>query len=285
MQTHNTTLMLLRAAIDRNVALIKHKTNDFTPKLGIILGSGLGPVAEQITQPITIDYEYLSYFPECNIEGHHGQLYLGHLNSVPVVCLQGRGHLYENISPLTLPVMIRTLKKLGCETLLLTNSAGSLHHDLLPGELMLIHDHINFQFTNSLVGMQDDEYGSMFFGMENAYDPALREQILRCAHRLNLPLRSGVYLSVLGPSFETPAEIRAFRILGADLVGMSTVPEVLLARHCGLRVLAVSAVTNLAAGMHHTQLSHQVTLDGAAVAIPKLSQLILEFTKEFSHAK
>lgn len=249
----------------------------FIAKVGMILGSGLGRVAEQLTDVTVIDYADVSGFPVSSVKGHNGKLHLGYLNDVPVACLQGRVHYYEGVDYHKMRTLIRSLKVLGCDTLLLTNSSGSLREDVGVGEVVAINDHINMQFHNPLVGPNDDEFGDRFAGMEDAYDPELRQDLHAAAKTQGIKLHDGVYVGVLGPSFETPAEIRAYRTLGADLVGMSTVADVILARHCGLKVVALAAITNLAAGMHCEQLSHEVTLQGANIAADKMISIIGEF--------
>lgn len=256
---------------------IRNKTQDFKPKFGLILGSGLGALAGLIKNPTIIPYEELAGFPVSTVAGHAGQLVLGHLNGTPVVCLQGRAHLYEGVSGEKVKTLVRTLKLLGCASVVITNAAGSLRTDVGPGRLMLINDHINLQGTNPLIGPNDEEFGPRFFAMDDAYDMELRNQLLKLAEKNNIPLTQGVYISVLGPSFETPAEIRAFRTLGADAVGMSTVPEVLVARHCGLKVVVISAITNYAAGMTDEVISHEGTLHYGALAAKDMSHLLQKF--------
>ena len=194
--------------------------------------------------------------------------------------MQGRAHSYEGIAPQAVKTLIRTLKALGCELYLGTNAAGSLREDVGPGALVAVSDHINLQPGNPLAGPNDATFGPRFVGMENAYDKALRDELMQVAKAAGIPLSEGVYCAVLGPMFETPAEIRAYRVLGADLVGMSTVPEVIVARHAGMKVMVISAVTNLAAGMTNESLSHEGTLfygEQAAVAMAQLLEAF--FTK------
>lgn len=268
----------------------------FKPKLGIILGSGLNPVAEAIQQSRTIAFEEIEGFPNLSVSGHSGQLTLGYINGLPVACLEGRSHFYEGYSHVydgytvsgeksfaQLMTPVRTLKLLGCEALLATNSSGSLRPEVQPGQIVAISDHINFQFTNPLVGSRDEEFGSRFIGMEDTYDPKLRKLIAQAAKKLNLSVTEGIYIGVLGPSFETPAEIRTFRSWGADVVGMSTISEVITARHCGLRVAVLSLITNMAAGMSQEKLSHEVTLKGAREGVTKLIDLIMQFVKLYAH--
>lgn len=262
--------------------IIKLRMPHFKPKLGIILGSGLGALANQIESPTIIDYSELPGFGISSVEGHAGKLHLGLLNGLPVACLQGRVHLYEGIAPATLLVLIRTLKLLGCDTLLITNSAGSLRPEIPAGNLVMISDHINLQSSNPLIGTNDARFGERFIPMEDAYDPDLRQQMHECAKAQGIKLYEGVYIGVLGPSFETPAEIRAFRILGADTVGMSTVAEVIAARHCNMKVVALSAVTNLAAGLSDEKISHAQTLAGAQLTLENFTNLIMQFIKNLA---
>lgn len=262
-------------------AIIKKKVADFTPRVGIILGSGLGSLVQQIEKAITIPYSELPDFPECTVAGHAGNLVLGYLRGVPVACLQGRAHYYEGYAHHNIQALVRTLKSLGCETLLLTNAAGSLRADVGPGSLMLITDHINFQSTNPLVGKNHEEFGERFVDMSDAYDPELRAQMQAVAEKLNIKLDTGVYLAVLGPSFETPAEIRAYRAWGADAVAMSLAAETIVARHCNMRVVAISAISNLAAGLSAEKLSHEQTLQGVQLGVGNLINLITHFVAGF----
>jgi xanthosine phosphorylase len=253
------------------------KLTDFAPRLGIVLGSGLGGIADALTDASRFPYTELEGFPQPTVAGHGGTLHMGDLNGVPVAVFAGRKHVYEGGDPGAMRVPIRLLKQLGADALLVTNAAGSLKADVGPGRLMAITDHINMLGVNPLTGPNDDDVGPRFPSMRDAYDPALRGLLRRCADELGIALPEGVYLAAHGPSFETPAEIRAFRTLGADAVGMSTVPEVILARHCGLRVAAVSAITNLAEGMGGEQLSHEQTLKYAAAASDDLALLVARF--------
>lgn len=270
---------MTEAAFKAKTFIQKQKPN-FTPKLGLILGSGLSEVASSLEDATVIPYADIPGFIPTTVSGHAGALSLGYLNGVPALCLQGRIHYYEGFNSEAVKTYIRTLKLLGVEILFLTNAAGSLHQDVPAGNLMMITDHIHFQGINPLIGPNDEAFGSRFFGMEEAYDPELRELLAAVAKNLEIHLAQGVYISVLGPMFETPAEIRAFRLLGADAVGMSTVPEVIVARHCGLRVVAVSAITNLAAGMNKDALSHEGTLLHGQEAAKIMQKLIFGFTRE-----
>jgi inosine/guanosine/xanthosine phosphorylase family protein len=252
------------------------------PRLGLVLGSGLGALADAIEDATAIAYKDLPGFPVGSVAGHAGRLVLGTLAGTPVVALQGRAHLYEGIPVAELAVPVRTVGALGAETIVLTNAAGSLNPQAGPGSLMALTDHINFMGANPLTGVNDDAIGPRFVGLGDAYDPDLRRALHVAAQAEGVELHDGVYLAVAGPSFETPAEIRAFKVLGADAVGMSTVPEVIVARHCGLRVAAVSAITNLAEGMGEEVLSHEHTLASAAVASKDLHRVLSRFVKDYN---
>jgi xanthosine phosphorylase len=251
------------------------------PRLAIILGSGLGAVAEALEDAVTIPYTELPDFPAPSVHGHAGTLALGTLSGVSVACLQGRRHIYEGGDPGAMRGPVRALKAAGAEALFVTNAAGSLNAEVGPGALMAISDHINMLGVNPLTGPNDDAVGPRFPSLRDAYDPELRRLLRAAARALGIELAEGVYLATAGPSFETPAEIRAFRTLGADAVGMSTVPEVILARHAGLKVAAVSAITNLAEGMGGEALSHEQTLRYANEAAGDLTRLIIEFSRVF----
>jgi xanthosine phosphorylase len=253
----------------------------FSPMLGIILGTGSGALAEQIEPVAKIPYKNITGYSVSTVQGHQGQLIAGYLQGLPVVCLQGRVHFYEGAPVQALQVMIRSIKLLGCTTLLLTNAAGSLLESVPPGQLMLIKDHINFQGINPLVGCNDDAIGARFISMDNAYDQELRAILQQQAAAMSIPLTEGVYLGVLGPSFETHAEIRAFRLLGADAVGMSTIAEVILARHCGLKVACLSVISNFAAGMTKHMLTHEEHLATVARTTATLAELINRFAAHY----
>jgi xanthosine phosphorylase len=257
--------------------IIKQIKPNFQPKFGIILGSGLGSVAKQITDATIIPYSELSNFPKCATQGHSGQLYLGYIHKVPVVCFQGRAHLYEGTAPIIIKNFIRTLKLLGCDALILTCACGSLNSEILAGSLAMITDHINFQFANVLIGPNDEEFGPRFPSLDGAYDAELREKFIQIAKKLYIPLGQGVYIASSGPSYETHAEIRAFRTLGADFAGMSTVPDVMIARHCGLKIAAIAAITNMAAGLQAEPLSHEEVLLCSHRVAKDITKLLLAF--------
>lgn len=248
--------------------LIGERASGLSPRLALVLGSGLGGVAERLQARAVLDYREIPGFPVPGVSGHAGRLLIGELFGTPVFCLQGRSHYYEGRGFAGLTVMVRALRAAGAEALLLNSASGSLRENIPPGTLMLVEDHINWAGVNPLIGPNDEALGPRFLDLTEAYDPALRRWLRVGAQRAGLPLPGGVYLMVSGPSFETPAEIRAFSGLGADAVGMSMVPECLLARHCGLRVVALAAITNLAAGFAAQPLSHAETLDqGAGLAV------------------
>lgn len=265
--------------IDQAVRVIRKHKVDAAPRLGLILGSGLGGFADGIKDATAIAYDDLPGFPRPSVEGHSGQLMLGSVGGLPITCLQGRVHLYEGKPASATNIMIRTLRALGCETLIVTNAAGSLRPNVGPGSLVMISDHINMLGQNPLTG---PGAGQRFIDMSDAYSVRSREKVQAVATREKIPLETGVYLATPGPSFETPAEIRAFQAMGADLVGMSTVPEVIAARHAGMEVIGFSIVTNLAAGMSGTTLSHDETLSEAGAAGTKLAHLLTAFFKELA---
>jgi xanthosine phosphorylase len=247
------------------------------PRLGVVLGSGLGAVADAVEDAVVMGYEELPGFPVPSVAGHAGRAVLGVLGGARVAVLQGRAHLYEGGDSDALRTPVRALKEAGAEVLVLTNAAGSLRPEVGPGSLMAITDHINLTGANLLVGPNDDAIGPRFPSLRDAYDPALLGALREAAAETGIELAEGVYLAVTGPSFETPAEIRAFRTLGGDAVGMSTVQETILARHCGLRVAAISVISNLAEGLGEEPLSHEQTLRDAERAAGELTRLLLNF--------
>jgi purine nucleotide phosphorylase len=260
--------------VHESVAVIRARAPSFTPRVGIVLGSGLGGYAAEVAAVATIPYAQLPGFPRPGVAGHTGELTLGRVGDAPVALLRGRAHYYEHGRADVMKVAVRALAALGCTTLILTNSAGSLRREVEPGSVMLITDHINFTGQSPLFGESGKE---RFVNMVGAYDAAAAQRMTEVAAAIGVPLHKGVYMWFSGPQFETPAEIRAAVTLGADAVGMSTVPEVILARHAGLKVLALSAITNLGAGMSDEALSHDHTLQMAAIAAEKLTRLLNGF--------
>lgn len=241
------------------------------PRAAVILGSGLGAVADALEDPLEIPYAEIPGLPQPKVKGHTATLVAGRRGDTEVICFKGRRHVYDGATAQDLWALPRFAHAVGAEILVVTNAAGSLNPANTPGSIVAISDHINLQGVNPLVGEPD------FISLRDAYDPALRRLLATAAAELAIPLSEGVYLAVSGPSFETPAEIRAFRTLGADLVGMSTVPEVIVARRLGLRVAALSAVTNLAEGLSDVELSHAQTLDAADTAAQSLVPLLATF--------
>jgi xanthosine phosphorylase len=249
------------------------------PKLAIILGSGLGGLAARVENPVVLAYRDLPGFPVLTVAGHAGQLLIGKLNGVPVIVLNGRKHFYETHDAYPLKTMIRSMKAAGVETLFLSNAAGSLRPHIKVSELMLITDHINFLGLNPLVGPNDETFGPRFFSMTDAWDPALRTKILAVAQAQGVTLHQGVYVAFRGPSFETPAEIRMAQGWGADAVGMSSVPDCLIAHHCGLKVAGVSCITNMGAGLSDENLTHSHTLENAGKGAGAFENLVLAAVK------
>lgn len=238
------------------IEYIDFRASNFHANIGIILGSGLGALAQK-SYGVKIPYCDIPSFPSCGVEGHKGELIFDEIASKKVIIMNGRIHYYEGhpIEDVIFP--IKVLKKLGVEKLIITNAAGAVNKSLLCGDLMLIKDHINFMGVNPLRGKNDEEYGTRFPDMSEVYSQRLRKIAQKKSQELGMVLKTGVYLAASGPSYETPAEIRAFRKLGVDAVGMSTVPEAIFAKYCGMEILGISAITNLAAGLSDVALSHQ----------------------------
>ncbi len=243
--------------VQEAAAYIKEKLGGRAPEIAITLGSGLGDLADHLVDAVQIPYGEIPHFPVSTVAGHKGQFVVGKLEGREVLCMQGRFHYYEgyDLKQVTLPV--RVMKLLGISTLIVTNAAGGINTGFRPGNLMLIEDHLNLTGENPLIGENLEVFGDRFFDMTVAYDAEYRALAERLAAELNIPLQKGVYAWLTGPNYETPAEIRYLRAIGADAVGMSTVPEVLVARHSGLRVCGISCITNLAAGMGDGLLSHE----------------------------
>ncbi len=265
---------------ERAAAILERRLAGLAPSVAVILGSGLGGFTQAIDRPRTVPYRALPGFPRTSVDGHPGELFAGQIAGRHVIALAGRAHVYEALPLDAYRVPVRALRRLGVEILVLTNAAGSLRRSMAPGRLMLIADHINLLGMNPLFGADDGRYGPRFPAMTDAYDPELRRRLKRAAQRAHIPLSDGVYLACAGPSFETAAEIRAFKRLGADAVGMSTVPEAIVARHCGLRVAGLSAITNLASGIAATAPSHEETLAVAGRATRQVTRLLTEFLRD-----
>ena len=250
-------------------------------EIGIILGSGLGSLGEKIENPEYVDYADIPNFPVSTAPGHVGRFVFGTINGKKVMCMQGRIHLYEGYPVESVVMPIRVMRKMGVEKLIVTNAAGGINESFAVGDIMLITDHINFTSRNCLMGENDAEFGVRFPDMSFAYAPELREIALSCAKELNMNLQQGVYIGCTGPSYETPAEIRAFRVMGADTVGMSTVQEVIAANHCGMQVLGFSLVSNKAAGLSGERLTEEEVLTIGKQKSEEMQTLIMKILGEF----
>lgn len=253
---------------------------DIAPAIGIILGSGLNGIADEIQGKQTIPYGEIPHFVCSTAPGHIGQFVVGTISNVPVICMQGRLHYYEGHSTKDIILPIRVMKLLGIDTLIITNASGGINLSFEVGDLMLIEDHINLTGQNPLIGQNEPEFGPRFCDMSYAYTPILREKAMSAAKRLGINLKHGVYIGCIGPSYETPAEIRAFRVLGADAVGMSTIPEVIGAAHCGLKILAISLITNMAAGVLDQPLTEEELFTIGNLKGPLLKKLIVEIISD-----
>jgi len=269
--------------IDEAAAFIRSRSA-LRPSLAVVLGSGLGAFVKSLEQATVVPYAAIPHFPVTTAVGHPGELALGLCQGVPLLVMAGRVHYYEGYSMAQVVFPIRVLGRLGVKALILTNAAGSVNTTYKPGELMVIEDHVNLMGTNPLIGPNEDELGPRFFDMTEPYDPSLREIAERACWKAGVTVRKGVYLAVSGPSYETPAEIRMARAVGADAVGMSTVPEVIAARHLNMRVLGLSCITNMAAGVLKKKLDHQEVLTmgervkGALLEV--LGQIVQEAAKQ-----
>lgn len=252
------------------------------PKIALVLGSGLGVFANQVEAPLVLPYAEIPHFPLSTVVGHPGRLVLGNVRGIPVAVLQGRVHAYEGYSSNEVVFPTRVLGALGGRQIILTNAAGSMRAEFTPGSFVALSDHINLIGNNPCAGPNDSRLGPRFFDMTHAYSPRLRQLAVETAGEQGWQMREGVYISVLGPSFETPAEIRFFRAVGADLVGMSTAQEVIAARHMGMEVLAISCVTNFAAGMNEGELSHLEVLETGDRVSAKLTELLLRLVPKMS---
>lgn len=264
-------------AVEAAAAVIRARAPEHWPQVGLVLGSGLGDLAGRIGGTVSIPYDDIPGFPRPTVSGHAGRLVVGELGGKTVACMQGRVHAYEGRGFAALRLAIRTLRRLGCRTLVLTCAAGSLDVSVGPGRLMLIRDHINLLGANPLTGPNDDAFGPRFPSMTDAWSPDLRALMKAAAADLELPLAEGVYAALAGPCFETPAEVRMLQILGADAVGMSTVPECIVARHCGMSVTGCAVITNLGVGLGTGAVSHAHTLAQAAAAAADLERLLIGF--------
>ena len=265
--------------IEKAVEFIKSKIKD-NYEIGIILGSGLGTLGEKIANPEYVDYADIPDFPVSTAPGHVGRFVFGQLNGKNVMCMQGRIHLYEGYEVSSVVMPIRVMTMMGVKTLIVTNAAGGINENFDVGDIMVISDHINFTGRNCLIGKNDDRFGVRFPDMSFGYSPELSKIAFNCAKRLNMKLQKGIYIGCTGPSYETPAEIRAFRIMGADAVGMSTVQEVIAANHCGIDVLGFSLISNKAAGLLGERLTEEEVLTIGRQKSEEMQTLITEIVGE-----
>jgi len=249
---------------------------DVRPDIGLILGSGLGELADDIQDAVRIPYESIPHFPVSTVEGHAGRLVIGRLQGKTVIAMQGRFHYYEGYTMQEVTFPVRVMKALGVETLFVTNACGGMNPDFAPGDLMLIKDHLNMTGANPLIGGNEAELGPRFPDMSRAYTPDLLELVRDTARSLGIPVQEGVYAGISGPTYMTPAELKMLRIVGGDAVGMSTVPEVIVASHMAMKVIGISCVTDMAIGEHLEPLSHEQVIEVANRTKPKFISLAKE---------
>lgn len=271
--------MDLSTKLKESADFILSKTK-FKPEIGLILGSGLGAIADKIEDAEHYNYSDIPNFPVSTVEGHAGKLVIGNFQGKQVVAMQGRFHYYEGYEMDQVTFPVRVMKLLGVQTLIVTNAAGAVNKDFNPGDLVLISDHINLSGRNPLIGRNLDEFGPRFPDMSNAYDKDLRTKVKEIAKNAGIELREGVYTMLSGPTYETPAEIRMIRTLGGDAVGMSTVPEVIIANHCGLKVIGVSCMTNMAAGILDQPLCHEEVMETSNKVKATFINLMTNIIKE-----
>lgn len=268
--------------LEETVEYIKKKVIS-RPTIGLILGSGLGVLATEVNNRETIRYSDIPNFPVSTVEGHAGQLVFGELAGKQVVLMQGRFHYYEGYSLQQIVYPVRVMKSLGVNTIIVTNAAGGVNTDFKPGDLMLISDHINLMGTNPLIGQNFDSFGPRFPDMSEAYNKEMLELAENIAKKHGLNYRKGIYVALTGPSYETPAEIRYLRGIGGDAVGMSTVPEVIVANHCGMKVLGISCITNMAAGVLPQKLTHDEVMETANRVRNQFITLVKEVLRELKN--
>ena len=264
--------------MEKTVDYIKSKIGDFKPEIAIVLGSGLGELADEYCE-IKLAYSEIPGFPVSTVKGHNGNLVFAKVNGKNIMMMQGRFHFYEGHSMQTVTYPIKIMKKLGVETILITNAAGGVNPYFKPSSLMIIKDHINFMGTNPLIGPNDDTLGERFPDMSEVYTKSLREIAHTCSKNLNIPVEEGIYIALTGPTYETPAEVNMVRTLGADAVGMSTVPEAIVASYLKMKVLGISCICNSAADISTVGLSHKEVLEAAEKAKTNVKKLVLEIIK------
>lgn len=265
--------------MQNTIKFIKEKTNNFKPEIGVILGSGLGDFVQDF-KSICIPYSDIPNFEVSTVQGHNGQLVFASIEGKNIVFMQGRYHFYEGHSMEKVIYPIKVMKKLGVKTLIITNAAGSVNKEFKPADLMIITDHINFMGTNPLIGKNDESFGTRFPDMSEIYKKDLITTAENCAKEIGIEIKKGVYTALSGPSYETPAEINMLRLLGTDAVGMSTVPEAIVANYCNMDVLGISCITNATAGAKTTPLSHQEVVETANIAKTKFQSLLLKILEK-----
>lgn len=268
----------MQSRLDKCLKQIRKRT-DFVPKIALVLGSGLGRFAESVNIEATISYNELDGFPVSTVEGHTGRFVLGYIDDIPLIIMQGRVHYYEGYIMEDVVLPIRLMRLMGAEVLFVTNASGGINENFTAGDFMLIDDHISLFIPSPLIGQNLDKLGTRFPDMTQAYDAELKKAILDAATQLNQDIKRGVYVQLTGPAYETPAEIRALRALGADAVGMSTVCEVIAARHCGMRVCGISCVSNAAAGLSADLLSHEDVQKAMSLAGERIQSLLNQSIK------
>ena len=264
--------------MNKTVEFLNKAANNFSPEIGIILGSGLGELADEYCD-IAIPYTNIPGFIKSAVKGHKGRLVFTYINNKKTVMMQGRNHFYEGYSMKEITYPVKVMKLLGVKTLILTNAAGAVNETFQPSDLMIIKDHINMMGTNPLIGQNDDTLGERFPDMTEVYKKDLINLAENCAQKLKINLKKGVYLATTGPSYETPAEIRAARLFGADAIGMSTVPEAIVANYCGMNVLGISCISNAASNENGTQLSHEEVIAATDIAKENFKRLIINLIK------
>ena len=264
--------------MENTINFINEKTNNFKPVTGIILGSGLGDFADEF-ESIKVPYADIPGFQKSHVAGHKGLLVFAEVAGKPVVMMQGRYHFYEGHSMQTVTFPVKVMKKLGVQNLIVTNAAGLVHKNFNPGDLMLIADHINFMGTNPLIGLNDNDMGPRFPDQSDVYTKALRDKAKEVAKSLNINVKEGVYCALTGPTYETPSEVKMVRGFGADAVGMSTVPEAIIANWCGINVLGISCLTNFACGVIDQPLSHAEVIETADRIKDSFKKFLFELVK------
>lgn len=268
--------------IQETVEYLSGKTN-LKPEIGIILGTGLGGLVDEITIEHTIPYEFIPNFPVSTVEGHHGQLIFGRMDGAQIIAMQGRFHYYEGYTMQEIVFPVRVMKFLGINLLILSNASGGLNPDFEIGDLMIIEDHINLMKNNPLIGPNEYQLGIRFPDMSRAYDQTMIDLALSIAMKHEIRLQKGIYAAVTGPTFETPAEYHYIRTIGADAVGMSTVPEVIAARHMGLRCFAFSVISDLGVAGKIVEITHQEVIEAAKRSEPKMTTILKEMIAELPH--